>query len=503
MGKARGKDPVRYKQGLVLTTDNDLVRMHGNMTPLSYKLTTYFLLKAAMEGKYDNIQVSAAEMIHILGVTEKSLKKNVVAEARKIMKTIIEVKSKDNPDRWEGMTIIPHMIYENGVATATINPAAEPYLNFKKFAGNFTKTSYMQFLACGTSYYAMRLARVCDSWANAGYVYYSIDEWRLLLGATGSSYKTVAQFKRRVLNPAIKIVNFNMGFNIRPIEIKEGRKTTHIKIIIESKPALIEGTSHDKIPEKSLEKSPEKKIHEVSSNAIIENKDEVVVENKVARKGSCRKKAKKAGESGIDISTLSTEQTKTFKRMVDVYNLAATIAYEAIKKYDVVYCRKQMEYVRKRIRDGIIDKDNAGGYLRRALENGYAQAYESAEAAQKAEIEEKKDKELWDKQAKEFFHGAPGEKGSTPMEQTSLFGEKPAKEETPYERDYRLWEEKLGKVRTELFQLVKEKQCDFAIINEGVEEFKKMYPPPKEEDYKDDKDEKDDVKNLIMRIMDK
>ena len=40
---AMPEKPARYKKGLMLTKDNKLVRIHGNMTPMSYKLTNYIL----------------------------------------------------------------------------------------------------------------------------------------------------------------------------------------------------------------------------------------------------------------------------------------------------------------------------------------------------------------------------------------------------------------------------------------------------------------------------
>ena len=62
-----------------------------------------------------------------------------------------------------------------------------------------------------------------------------MDEWRNLLGAVNATYNTTSQFRRGVLNPAIKAVNKNMWFTIRTEEIKEGKKTTHIKMIITKK----------------------------------------------------------------------------------------------------------------------------------------------------------------------------------------------------------------------------------------------------------------------------
>ena len=65
---ARQRTPARYKKGLVLTKDNKLVRLHGNMTPTSYKIVNYFLWKAVKEGRLEDLEVNAAEIARLLHI---------------------------------------------------------------------------------------------------------------------------------------------------------------------------------------------------------------------------------------------------------------------------------------------------------------------------------------------------------------------------------------------------------------------------------------------------
>jgi len=51
-----------------LTKDNKLVRLHGNMTPTSYKIVNYFLWKAVKEGRLEDLEVNAAEIARLLCV---------------------------------------------------------------------------------------------------------------------------------------------------------------------------------------------------------------------------------------------------------------------------------------------------------------------------------------------------------------------------------------------------------------------------------------------------
>ena len=108
------KKIARLKQGLLLTKDNNLIRMKANMTSVSYKLTNYIMLKALKEGRIDNIQITTSEIRNVLNIVTTALSKRLKEEASKIMSATIEIKPKDKEsDKWEKMVLIPYMSYEN------------------------------------------------------------------------------------------------------------------------------------------------------------------------------------------------------------------------------------------------------------------------------------------------------------------------------------------------------------------------------------------------------
>ena len=73
-------DPARYKKGLMLTKDNRLVRLHGNMTPTSYKLINYILWMAVREGHLDNLTANATEVVKLLHIGDHSFGEQLKAE---------------------------------------------------------------------------------------------------------------------------------------------------------------------------------------------------------------------------------------------------------------------------------------------------------------------------------------------------------------------------------------------------------------------------------------
>ena len=459
------KKPTRYKTGLWLTKDNNLIRMHGNMTPLSYKLTNYFLLKAMKEGRLDNLQMNASEMVNVLGIKDNNLKKVVDAESNKIMKTIIEVKKADSSAGWEKMTLIPYMKYENGVAIAKINPELFPYIS--GLTGNFTRTDCEKLNSC-SSFAAMRLAEVCNSWANTGFAYYTVEEWRALLGATGHSYNVMSQLRRRVLNPAVKEVNEHMGFFVTLMEVKSGRKTTHIKMLIELK---------DKNSFEEKEEIPKVVANNLVNNSALAYDEPVVIEAPKKKRG--RPKKKTIVKQTVDVSDLSTIQLDVVRRMVENFGYAEDKAIEAVKLHGIIYCQQQMEIVRKAIRSAELggrEIRSKAGYLNEALRSGYAQINESIARARAAEVEESKDKALWDKQAKEFFSGKDND--------VSIAAEEVYVESKDKVTDaYMAWVEKKKDFRLRLFEEMNESgNIDFGQLHQALLEFDKKYPCPTQEE---------------------
>lgn len=410
--------PARYKTGLWLTKHNKLVKIHANMTPISYKLTNYFLWMALKEGRLDNLEIHAAEIARVLDIRNTAYNQVLKVECKKAMQTLVEIQSQEKPGNWIMMSLIPLMEYKDGVLSAKINPELEPYIT--GLTGNFTRLDYVQINKC-SSYPAMRLAEVCFSWRRTGVAYYTVSEWRKLLGAVGKAYDAMSQFKNKVIIPAIDNVNKNTELLVEAEYIKSGRKVTHIKIHIssqkkENEPEPLELMDEDMQPD-SNEPEAEK--------------------------------------------SLTGAQWECVGRMMRNYNLSEEKAVAAMKKHGLVYCQANMEYVRKANAAG--NAKNPGGYLLKALEEDYAGQLQAMEEAKRREIEDREDKTQWDKDAKAFFNG---------------MGEPEKKAETPLE----LWERKRNIFRTELIKaFLKNDTSDFLKeMAQAMEKFEKKYPRPSE-----------------------
>ncbi len=347
----------REKSGLWLTKDNKLVSMHANMTATTYKLTNYFLWRAQQENKLEGLSVDCRTIIKDCNIKATNFSEILLTECKKVALTQISVM--DENGNWKVRQVIPNMTYEDGVLTADINPKVAPYIYGLK--QNFTRGNILQTNKCDT-YAAIRLYETCNSWARTGYAYYSIEEWRSLLGGDKDIYERFSNFNQKIIKPAVKIVNENTDLEISPEFIKTGRKTTHMKVHINKKNFLPEGKEQD-----------------VETTGIV-------VEDSTP-----------SPPDDVKEIAFTLEERDVIKKMTKEYKQKKKDAEAYIRNYGVEYCKEQMEYVRKENAKQELQK--IGGYFRRAMEGDYAGNKKILVEAAKAEEAEHKEIVAWNREA--------------------------------------------------------------------------------------------------------
>ena len=344
----------REKDGLWLTKDNKLIMMHGNMTVTTYKITNYFLYKAQQENRLDNLSVDAKTIVADCNIKNTNYSKVLFEECKKV--AITQISMMDDAGNWRIRQIIPSMTYENGILTAYINPQMAPYI--QGLTKNFTKADMLIANKCDT-YSAFKMYEICNSWIRTGYAFYSIDEWRELLG--GTSYDSFSGLKQRVITPAIDVVNRCTDIEITPEFIKTGRKTTHMKVFIKKKPCLLAAVETAEVNE------PVVKVEEEEVSAA---KNE---------------------------SAFSLIEIDTIRAMVKDFRQKKKDAEAYVKNYGVEYCKEQMEYVRQEDKRQKLKR--IGGYFRKAMEGDYAGSKQINIEAARAEEREHREIQEWNREA--------------------------------------------------------------------------------------------------------
>lgn len=98
---------------------------------------------------------------------------------------------------------------------------------------DYTQYDYANTIELNTTP-AKRLYELVCKWRKVGNCRKQVDEWKILFGVF-AKYPNVAEFKRRVLQPAINQVSEQGEFKLTLEQEKLGRAITHFNIIIEEK----------------------------------------------------------------------------------------------------------------------------------------------------------------------------------------------------------------------------------------------------------------------------
>ncbi len=379
----------KYRQTYWLTKDNKLIQFHANLTATDYKIVNYVMYKAVQENRVTNLRIPASELVKFANIKGTNYGKVLLQEAQKIVKTTVTIQEPDGT-KWKVHSLMPDMEYENGYLECGFNHRLESYILGEM--KTFTRGEYGQLAEC-KSFPAMRLYEICNSWKNKGKVFFDVEEWRQLLGATTKSYDVFSQFKK-VITAAVKEVNSKTDINVEPEYIKQGRAVKQIKFLITKKDRDIEQLS-----------------------------DKTFAKSKPGGKTTYKKRHSSLDHDNSDsVRTFDVAEADCLKRMEEIYGLDNDIATRAMVEHGLVYCQSNMEYVRKAKLAGQVR--NPGGYLVQALEHDYAGSRQSSEMAKTAEEAEHADKARWNRTAAKGVIPAQEDLSNIPLEPVTEDGAK-------------------------------------------------------------------------------
>lgn len=116
--------------------------------------------------------------------------------------------------------------YENDTGTVYLRFTADVVPLITRLEKEFTKYEIEQ-VAKLDSGYAIRLYEILIKWRKNGKPpKFDLLEFRRKLGVEDSQYKTMSNFKSRVLNPSIKQINEHTDITVEYKQITQGRKIT-------------------------------------------------------------------------------------------------------------------------------------------------------------------------------------------------------------------------------------------------------------------------------------
>jgi plasmid replication initiation protein len=189
--------------------------------------------------KTDRFELTAKDFAKLYGIAEDKAYQTLKEIAEQLFERYVII---DNPDpdeptlkytktRWvSSIDYIP----EKGKIAVYFAVRMLPYLG--KLRGEFTKYK-LEHVGKMTSIYAIRLYELLVQWQKTGNREVEID-WLKKQFEIEDGYNSMCDFKKRVLDPAVKDINEHSNLQVSWTQRKSGRRVTHfIFTFAEKQPA--------------------------------------------------------------------------------------------------------------------------------------------------------------------------------------------------------------------------------------------------------------------------
>ncbi|CEP42562.1 replication initiation protein [Paraclostridium sordellii] len=224
------------KRDEILLKDNILVKTKYDLTTIENKLFTMILFKLQKEGNLLKCKMTHSQIKQIVKNKNENTIRGISDILDKLSDKRIHIQEiKDNKINsvWHKYRLINGYSYDDEYNTFEIESSEKIYsLVCKKFkGGGYTPVNLAVFLSLKNPY-AQRLYDLLRLWSGTkNKISYSVNDLKMYL-MLEEAYAEYGNFKRRVINPAIKELNSSGYFEIQVEEVKSGRKVEKINFIV-------------------------------------------------------------------------------------------------------------------------------------------------------------------------------------------------------------------------------------------------------------------------------
>lgn len=227
------KNPQSAFASKVVYQHNHLIRQPLNLTPLEIKI---FLLALRCVSFHDTeLPAISIPLTDVMPKADGGKDYAMITAACKnLLKKQIQIiptsiKNPDKKQKWHEANILGDIgIDPNGIGmiTGTFSNIVKPYLLELK-GGNFTIGEIAKLLAISNPN-TYRLYWIFKSYDSMGGGHFELHDLKMWMFENTLQYDTFFDFKRYVLDPAIKTFS-EMGWDITWTPVKTGKKVTGIK----------------------------------------------------------------------------------------------------------------------------------------------------------------------------------------------------------------------------------------------------------------------------------
>lgn len=205
---------------------------------------------------------------------------------------------------------------------------------------DYTQYDYANTIELNTTP-AKRLYELVCKWRKVGNCRKQVDEWKILFGVF-AKYPNVAEFKRRVLQPAINQVNEQGEFKLTLEQEKLGRAITHFNIVIEEQLVTENPAQSTEFFAKASNVNLFESLSETERQTVKATADKYIAKNQIDDETYKRNIYKKAVSERWGLLEIDTQQQQYQKQAEEIKKkLEADRLAELEKQQEVL--RKEQE----------------------------------------------------------------------------------------------------------------------------------------------------------------
>lgn len=210
---------------------NDIIRGKQSMTLQTARLIRLLITQVVKEDKdLKTYTCRIADLANFLNVDSSNLYKHIRTICECAMKSVVYIGTGNPKEPWEMFHWISTAKYDgNGTLTLRLSDEIKPYvLELEKWFTQYQLKNILEF----NSYYAIRLyellkCRDGETKNSQSELEFSIDELRTFFDCE-KKYKLFADFKRKVIEIAVREINEKSDLMVNPTYKKTGKAITSV-----------------------------------------------------------------------------------------------------------------------------------------------------------------------------------------------------------------------------------------------------------------------------------
>jgi plasmid replication initiation protein len=173
------------------------------------------------------LEMRVKDFAEYLEISPKRVYSDIRGITRNFASKVIDIET--GFEEYIQMPVLSSVRYSSGVLFIDINQSLAPFL--LELKNNFTKYSLKEILKF-RSVYSIRLFQILNQYAYQEIVVFDVDKLRFMLDIEEREYKLYSDFKKDVLETALKEINANSSLSFTYKELKRSRKITSIEFKI-------------------------------------------------------------------------------------------------------------------------------------------------------------------------------------------------------------------------------------------------------------------------------